>query len=493
MSSFLFFSSFFSFVCSRGSLTSRPINRRGYVYESAVSDPRFTASHFFRQTEAKPHYAHISFEDAPPNVFFDHTGLHISGEGGFRTARANVGVRQGRWYWECKVTRGILREAAKDGDGSGDGEPPSRGHVRIGWARREASRDAPVGYDAYGYGIRDRKGQKVHMSRPKEFFSVAAAAAAAEVEGEDIREGDVIGLEFQLPSEALHRKVVHGTYNPAVDRDDDGDGCDGDNAPNILRDRIPFRFQTSKPVFEKFDYQPILELEDLANPAPTLSSSGSGTGTGTGAKGGASKATKKETAASSALGTGGEPPNPNHAVPCLRTLPGSYIRVYKNGRLMGTPWTDLLAFLPPASTTNSKLQEGARERLDDGTLGYYPAVSVFRGGAAEVNFGPHFWYPPQGLNGVGGGGARHSSNDNGDVSMVEAYSEPAAAAAPSTSLLTTLRPAGERYAEQIAEDIVYDIVDEAYFWMLDGGRGGEDGVGSAAAAAAAAGVDTMAE
>ncbi|CAK7228456.1 transcription factor, contains a PHD finger motif [Sporothrix curviconia] len=474
--------------------SEQPINRRGYVYESGIADPRFASSHYFRQTEPKPHYAHFSFEDAPPNVFFDQTGLNIHGEMGFRTARANVAARQGRWYWECKVTRGILKDSDRNGkQKEGEkkaGESPSHGHVRVGWARREASRDAPVGYDAYGYGIRDRKGQKVHMSRPKEFFSVSrsstgsggsvsggAGGGGGEDEDEDIREGDVIGLEIQLPSEALHRKVVHGTYNPAVDIEDDRSDYNRDDAPNIIRDRIPFRFQTTKTVFEKFDYVPMRELEDLANPAPTLNGSAN-----TGA--GHNMIAKKNTNIGLSVPGGGEPPNPNHPVPCLRTLPGSHIRVYKNGKLRGTPWTNLLSFLPPASSTNGKLQEGARERLDDGTLGYYPAVSVFRGGAVEVNFGPDFWYPPPGedLKPKIGGGGQGDDDDGGDVTMVDTGDDDDGPSHKAVSAalppLTKLRPIGERYAEQIAEDIVYDIVDEVYFWMLDGGGVGS-GLGSA--------------
>ncbi|CAK7199753.1 transcription factor, contains a PHD finger motif [Sporothrix eucalyptigena] len=473
--------------------SEQPINRRGYVYESGIADPRFPSSHYFRQTEPKPHYAHFSFEDAPPNVFFDQTGLNIHGESGFRTARANVVARQGRWYWECKVTRGILQDDDRNGkQKEGEkkmGEPLSRGHVRVGWARREASRDAPVGYDAYGYGVRDRKGQKVHMSRPKEFLSVsrsstgsggsASGGGAEDNEDEDIREGDVIGLEIQLPSEALHRKVVHGTYNPAVDIEDDRSDYNRDDAPNIIRDRIPFRFQTTKTVFEKFDYVPIRELEDLANPAPTLNGSAS-------ANAGTSSnpSTKKMAIMGAGVPGGGEPPNPNHPIPCLRTLPGSYIRVYKNGKLRGTPWTNLLSFLPPASSTNGKLQEGARERLDDGTLGYYPAVSVFRGGSVEVNFGPDFWYPPPGedLKPKIHGSGHEDDDDCGDVTMVDTGDDddgPSPKAVPTAPpSLTKLRPIAERYAEQIAEDIVYDIVDEVYFWMLDGGSAGS-GVGSA--------------
>jgi len=386
-------------------LTPRSVyNKKNFHYTHCIADPAFPSMFYYRNTEPPPFAAHLSFEDAASHMYFDRAGRHVTSDKGFRMCRANVSVREGRWYWECKVTRGILRER-------GEGDPASHGHMRVGFARREASLDAPVGFDAYSYGIRDVAGQKVHMSRPKDFFPP----------GEDIGEGDVIGLEIQLPSERLQRKIVQGQYNPAIDAaDDDNDdsgaaGGQAPEAPNIIRDRIPIRFKAHI-YFEKIDYHATKELEELMNPSPMAS------------------------------GHNAEPPNPNHPAPGLRTLPNSCIRVYKNGVLVGTPWTDLLAFLPPAS--KQAQQTGGREALDDGTLGYYPAVSVFRGGAVEMNFGPDFWYPPP---------------EPEDVDMVGVD-------APPERRVDTLRAVSERYDEQIVEDIVYDIVDEVGFWMQDGGK-----------------------
>ncbi|KAK3307560.1 uncharacterized protein B0T15DRAFT_182357 [Chaetomium strumarium] len=371
-------------------------NRRNFHYTHCIADPAFPSIFYYRNTEPPPFGAHMSFEDTASHMFFDRSGTHVTSDKGFRMSRANVAVREGRWYWECKVTRGILRDRS-------EGDVESHGHVRVGFARREASLDAPVGFDAYSYGIRDVAGQKVHMSRPKDFFPP----------GEDIKEGDVIGLEIQLPSERLQRKVVQGQYNPAVDLADDDSGPAPD-APNIIRDRIPIRFKAHI-YFEKIDYHTTKELEEMMNPSPMIS----GHITGHSAE-----------------------PSPIHPLPALRTLPNSCIRVYKNGVLMGTPWTDLLAFLPPAS--RQAQQSGGREALDDGTLGYYPAVSVFRGGAVEVNFGPNFWFPPP---------------KPEDVEMGSGHGS-----------LAKLRAVSERYDEQIVEDIVYDIVDEVGFWMQDGGK-----------------------
>ncbi|PFH58062.1 hypothetical protein XA68_14215 [Ophiocordyceps unilateralis] len=377
-------------------------NKKNFRYTHCIADPLFRSIIYYRQTEPEPFGPRLSFEDAATHVFFDRSALQITTDKGFRMARANVAVREGRWYWECRILQGVTTAQ--------DGKPQGGRHVRMGWARREASLDAPVGFDAYSYGIRDVSGERVHMSRPKEFFPP----------GEGIREGDVIGLEIQLPSEHLHRKVMSGDYNPAVDAADDEPWLAAE-PPNIVRDRVPIRFKAHT-YFEKIEYHSTKDLEDLMNPSP--------------------------------MGTGpssSQAPNPNHPSAALRTLPNSCIRIYKNGVLMGTPFENLLGFLPPASRPMP--QVGAREGLDDGMLGYYPAVSVFRGGAAEVNFGPDFWYPPP-----------EYDSTNGEVDMIPT-DEPQQSRVQAVS---------DRYRQQIAEDIVYDIIDEVDFWMADGGAAASD-------------------
>ncbi|PHH64584.1 hypothetical protein CDD81_4195 [Ophiocordyceps australis] len=370
-------------------------NKKNFRYTHCIADPSFPSMLYYRQTEPEPFGPRMSFEDAAMHVFFDKSALQVTTSKGFRMARANVAVREGRWYWECKITQGIQ----EDKDGSG--KPQGGRHVRMGWARREASLDAPVGFDAYSYGIRDVAGEKVHMSRPKPFFSV----------NESIRQGDVIGLEIQLPRQHLHRKIVSGEYNPAIDGA--ADSSPMVEAPNIVRDRVPIRFK-SHTYFEKIEYHATKDLEDLMNPSPT------------GVAAGASQT-----------------PNPNHSSPALRTLPDSCIKIYKNGVYMGQAFDNLFAFLPPASKPMP--QVGARDGFDDGMLGYYPAVSVFRGGAAQVNFGPDFWYPPPDY-------CRSGKEDE-----------------TGTQSQNPLRAISERYHEQIAEDIVYDVIDEVDFWMQDGG------------------------
>lgn len=408
---------------SEGDLTCLSVfNRKGFRYIHCICDPEFTSYQYHRQSDTEPYGPRFSFEDAASHIFFDLSGRSITTEKGFRMARANVGVREGRWYWECKILSGVRNPNHQGMEGA---SREIGGHVRLGWARREASLDTPVGFDAYSYGIRDVAGQKIHMSRPKDFMP----------SNSDFCEGDVIGMEIILPSLSFHRKIVEGTYNKAVDVSDDIDTPNPAEAPNIVRDRVPIRFKNHI-YFEQFEYHPTKELEDLMNPVPVLTSTSGG----------------------SAVNAGAAPPSPNHSSPALRTLPLSSIKVYKNGEFVGEPFSQLLAFLPPASKPLN--QAGSRDGLDDAMLGYYPAISVFRGGAAEVNFGPNFWYPPRDL------ASSMADKQEGDIDVIGG-DHPAEPAQPILGHKSHVRPLSDRFNEQIAEDIVYDIIDEVDFWAQD--------------------------
>ncbi|KAL8729575.1 MAG: hypothetical protein Q9166_004655 [cf. Caloplaca sp. 2 TL-2023] len=410
-------------------------NKKAFRYTNCIADPAFPSSRWFRQTDAEPFKPRFSFQEASSHILFDTAGRSITTEKGFRMARANVCAREGRWYYECKILSGVKNPNHDPSlTQQQDSSSSSGGHVRLGWARREANLDTPVGFDAYSYGLRDVSGQKVHLSRPKDFAP----------SNDSFCEGDVIGLELTLPSLALHRKVVEGSYNKAVDVSDDLDPHPAAEAPEIVRDRVPIRYK-GVVYFEQFEYSSAKDLEDLMNPAPSFSNAA--------------------VAAKDAAATA--PPNPNHPSVALRTLPFSSIRVYKNGRLLGTPFTDLLAFLPPAS--NPAVQQGARHGLDDGMLGYFPAISVFRGGAAEVNFGPDFWCPPSDLAVPGQEDGDDGEDEDMQVNSATALApkDPKTQKQHSRGKNGRLRGMGERYIEQIAEDVVYDLVDEVDFWMLD--------------------------
>ena len=178
--------------------------------------------------------------------------------------------------------------------------------------------------------------------------------------------GDVIGLHISLP-------------RPVKTEDDAREQKKG-----VFRDRIPIRFK-GQLYFEQPDYAPTKEMDELMNPVLPPQSQN----------------------------------NPSVPVqkPTFPTVKGSFINAYKNGEFMGTAFEELLDFLPPAS------QLAGRD-LDDGMLGYYPAISVFRYGIVRVNFGPVWLCPPKDLEGKG------------------------------------VRPMCERYEEMLNEDKEWDVLEE---------------------------------
>ncbi|KAJ5594576.1 uncharacterized protein N7459_000784 [Penicillium hispanicum] len=370
-------------------------NKNGFRYTYAIADPGFPHIKY-RQTDVRPYHARFSFEDSPAAISFSQDAMAVTTSDAWHTARANVCAREGTYYYEARVISGVVNSAPQNSDQSAI----SRGHVRLGFARREAELDVNVGVDCYGYGIRDVNGEVVNRMRCEFFFP----------KGEAINEGDVIGMLITLPPLSLHRKIAEGTYDPAID----GNGSDSRSrapaAANVIRDRIPFHYKSDF-CWQQSNVFPTKHLRDYAfnlKETPTFG-----------------------------------PPSPlNSEDASLRTLPGSSITIFKNGIKMGTPFKELYAFLPPASRLangTNNLGIGERENADDGMIGYYPAVSCYGGGAVECRFeGPWWIGPPE-------------KTETGEP----------------------IRPIGERFNDQIVEDVVADIVDEVEAMFTWGGVDGD--------------------
>ncbi|KAF2425336.1 hypothetical protein EJ08DRAFT_617333 [Tothia fuscella] len=424
----------------------RPIdhaeNKRAYRYTHCIADPHFIHKQYYRSSDSKPYIPRMSVEDSDRLIHFDsQTVSTITNEKGWRSSRANVFAREGSLYYEVKILTGVPTEGPIVPSGQ---ESLPQPHIRMGWARREAPLDAPVGFDGYSYGVTDIRFETMHKSRSgkialptksKAKKSKAAAAAAVPVhENDHVRTGDVIGLLITLPSLSLHKKVIDGIYNPAVDV---SPGFDDPitGAEDIIRDRIPVPYRGNM-YFEQFEYQATKSIEAYSDRGPFNKIQ----------------------------------PHPNHEDVVLRSLPHSSIKVFKNGKLIGTAFEKLLAFLPPSSVIPAST--GARVGFDDGSLGYYPFVSSFSGGIAQMNFGPDFWCPPQEVFFPTPPTADPTAAD-GDIRMGGTVPG-VGIAEPSHStsgILDVSKPRGicERYREQIVEDIVWDIVDEADFFAKDGG------------------------
>ncbi|KAL2836210.1 hypothetical protein BJY01DRAFT_222305 [Aspergillus pseudoustus] len=365
-------------------------NKNGFRYTYAIADTGFPHIKY-RQTDVPPYHARFSFEDSPAAILFSKDALAVTTSDPWHTARANVCAREGVYYYEARIISGVMNEAdVAPSSGNAKASPPARGHVRIGFARREADLDVNVGVDCYGYGIRDVNGEVVNRMRCEYFFP----------KGESIREGDVIGMLITLPPVSLQKRVVEGTYDPGSDISGSLP-C----SANLIRDRIPFHYKNDF-CWQQSNVFPTKQLRDYAfnlKETPTFG-----------------------------------PPSPLNAEDAsLRTLPSSSITIYKNGVKMGTPFKELYAFLPSASRLangTNNLGLGERENADDGMIGYYPAVSCYGGGAVECRFQGPWWYGPP--------------------SHTEA-GEP-------------IRGIGDRFDEQIVEDVIADIVDEVEAMLVWG-------------------------
>ena len=437
---------------------------------------RDAQSLYFHAAEAPPCYARLSDEQHPQCQIdklrncFSKDMLSKTGEWGHYTTKANVFAREGQFFWEAKIVSQAPpgREPPKASLASfqeGDRTSTGRGGLRVGFARREAAYGEPLGNSGYSYAVATRSGygrdygvvrfnSEIHHIKDGEDF-------------DDLSPGDVIGLMITLPPLEVHKKVVDGTFNPAEypdlecgpaqpsknkrqkllkggkpstsgkakvkEREESVKPVEADPlraalrsqlAPiaghaipsdhEIIRDRNPFLLR-GQTYFECPDYTP---HNDLSRP-----SAGSKT-----------KSQNPDTGKAYDLTT---ETHPQHELPHLRTLPGSKIEVWVNGKYHGTLMKHLFAFLPPASFieigNKTSLKEGA---VDDGQLGYYPALSHFTGGAVECKFDGPWWY---GFEKDPGPDAR-----------------------------SQCRAIGERYKEQIVEDHMCDLVDEIYLERLNG-------------------------
>ena len=141
-------------------------NKNGFRYTYAIADPGFPHIKY-RQTDVRPYHARFSFEDSPAAISFSQDATAVTTSDAWHTARANVCAREGSYYYEARIISGVMNGAPHNNGQS----TPSRGHVRLGFARREADLDVNVGVDCYGYGIRDVNGEVVNRMRCEFFFS----------------------------------------------------------------------------------------------------------------------------------------------------------------------------------------------------------------------------------------------------------------------------------------------------------------------------------
>ncbi|KAI5958713.1 ASH2 [Candida pseudojiufengensis] len=371
-----------------------PVNRRGFKYKLCKPNPIFT-SNYYSTTDIEPYEVSLSWFDRSTGSYLSQDCKALTSNQGWRSVRSNVGIREGIYYFEFKIL--------KSDDYS---------HVRIGLGRREASIEAPVGFDGYGYGIRDVGGELVFISRRKNVL----------IE-EGFKTGDVIGFEVHLPSLSQQKKEIEefvnlkkseipdhhttkkrktNTKNKKFNNIEDNEKFNEFN--NILRDQIPTK---SKGVlyYDQFEYTKTKMMDHLLNPITVFGE----------------KAII-------------EMDDKTKNIPIISN---SKIVLYKNGVKQNETIENLYSFLPTNLEEieeinlepNLKQQSNPNyKNNDDNTLGYYPMLSTFQNGAVSLNAGPEFEYPPEN---------------------------------------TQIKPLSDRYNEHVIEEWYWDIIDEVEAQYLD--------------------------
>ncbi|ORX47382.1 hypothetical protein BCR36DRAFT_330813 [Piromyces finnis] len=359
-------------------------NKNGYKYERVEVDNKLKNLIFKKKQEfsSLESAIHLCPFDCDSSISISRNGLTAHSNSGFRMARTNYGVKEGNWYFEIIVN--------KAGHGIGQQRTMNGPNVRVGWSRREATLHGPVGYDSFSYGYRDKTGEKLHESLPMPY-------------GDTYKSGDVIGCYISLPpiSKELLSKKKHSS-NPSnvgknhtkvlslknVNKNMIVNSIE-DLSPDILSNKRVMHKRKiikykRKLYSETNEYLPInLPIIVQYNLKSKMSSSTLDSSSNF-------EDIKDELMNNIPITSNDFP-----------KLPNSKIVFYKNGHNQGVAFEDLP--LPVAASSyllpeyrHCKFEPYARSLniYDDGSLGYYPSVSLFKGGSVTLNFGPEFKYPP---------------------------------------------------------------------------------------------------
>jgi COMPASS component BRE2 len=383
------------------------LNHNGFRYHPACASETGSAISV-RTAESTPTHYRVSWEDRNPAIKVTQDGLRICGADGFRSARCNAPVREGKWYMEVTIEAG-------GGSRLPDSKRAQGAHVRLGWARREATLGGPAGMDGYSYAYRDMTGDKITISRPKAY-------------GRPFGVGDVVGMYISLPP--LRPPVKNDPADPA----------------HLHRERIAIQVGKEHAYFESKEYPATKEMIDLVNRGKLREPEA------------ASAPVKKAKGAPRTRNAKG-PPLPPVSRP-IPTLDGSRVAFFVNGECQGTAFSEIFDFRPLRTDTSAEANKNKRRRdglqahrdnpFDDGTLGYYPFFSLFNDARIRLNTGPHFQHPPPDdvdalLDAHNAGNTREDAMDE-DIKPADRQ--------------PTWRPICERYSEFFQEQWELDTVDE---------------------------------
>lgn len=374
-----------------------PLNRRNFVYRPCLPNPLFTELGYCT-TEYPFDVSGINIQDRSDGMSLltgSNDTVGVMDTNGWRTARSDVCIKEGCAYWEVEIINNGESESCLETSSVQQRRQfmNSSAHVRIGITRREASLEGPVGFDSYGYGVRDFSLESIHDGQLQQILEKVPM----------LKNGDRLGFLVKLPSmeeqikqaeeytnRRLEAMISHGHLkNKETSVDGSGDYHPGKrqkrgvtNADfqralledidhtNVIRDHIPIRYKNQL-FYEATDY--------VKTTKPDYYSS--------------DKRERQD----------------------YYTLADSYMAVYLNGTYLGKAFEDLKPFLPPfselqynekfyygywkhgtatnESTTSTdeipqhNLNKGLILRnkyVNNNKLGYYPTISCFKGGTARL-------------------------------------------------------------------------------------------------------------
>lgn len=250
-----------------------------------------------------------------------------------------------------------------------------------------------------------------------------------EIDIAGFKSGDVIGMLIELPPLKEQKQAIESFINQKLrekntqsndnhpskkkrktkkNSEIDNDDEKYTKYDNISRDQIPIKYKNAL-YYEQYEYTTTKKMDHLLNPVTVFG----------------------EKAILENAVNSGEATN-------LQNIPNSKISVFKNGIEIGVMFENLYSFLPTyledselnVSYNTRQLQNSSYKNTDDGSLGYYPMLSVFQDGVVGINPGPDFKFPIAGLN-------------------------------------KDVRPISERYNENVVEGWYWDLIDEIEAEYLD--------------------------
>jgi hypothetical protein len=222
-------------------------------------------------------------------------------------SKASDSVYAGNWYWECEIlealpsTSPIADNNNEDGTGAAVEDQP---HFRVGWATKQGSNQAPVGYDKHSFGYRDVTGSKIHKSERVDHY------------GEAYGPGDIIGCMICLPvlPEHMQETSLNGSSNPLLQ---------GGVFPH-----------------------PFLHREDSYNSASgsAPASAAGGDGSGVGGTGNNSNSSSNVNSGSNGGNAGGEEEGGIEDEVLRKELEalGNHVRFFKNGKDQGPAYKQIV-------------------------------------------------------------------------------------------------------------------------------------------------------